>query len=509
MPIRVQPAEIEIPVDDPFANDLLGHREPIEALTTLLGNIEGPCVMAVDSGWGMGKTTFLRMWAQHLKQHGHHVIEFNAWETDFTWDPFFALWSEVSAQFADQPGLGSRRQLTDLAQKLMSLLRSGARGASLGLAVAGESDAAVTAAGISATLKDFEDGADASDHAGEATDRTPFPDSTYAEAKHLLNEFRTTLQDEASSLAGASSGLPLVVFIDELDRCRPPYAIELLETAKHLFSVDHIVFVLCLDRTQLAHSVKAVYGSEFAADGYLRRFFDIDYRLPTPDRSALLRAAMRSSGLVEHIGTRREYEPESWYAAPDFLVEILGLLGLSLRDSLQLMHRLSVIVSSIPRDETVLANAIAVLLALRTIDLEAYRKLLAGTLTDTDAVSALLGESIDRDSGANTTRIFIEGALSACVCVATRDDSTRPDLTMVPMLHGFHEVDEEVSAGKRQHDAESNHAGLVLACVNRLFDPMGGGHKYDLGPLGNNSALQIAMRRTELFPPNFSDSIVG
>ncbi len=56
MPIRVQPAEIEVPENDPFANDLLGWMESIEALTTLLGNIVGPCVMAVGaracSHWG-------------------------------------------------------------------------------------------------------------------------------------------------------------------------------------------------------------------------------------------------------------------------------------------------------------------------------------------------------------------------------------------------------------------------------------------------------------------------
>ena len=58
--------------------------------------------------------------------------------------------------------------------------------------------------------------------------------------------------------------------------------IELLEAAKHFFNVDHIVFVVCLDRAQLAHSVKAVYGACFDAEGYLWRFFDIDYRLPQP-----------------------------------------------------------------------------------------------------------------------------------------------------------------------------------------------------------------------------------
>ncbi len=509
MPIRVQPAEIEIPVDDPFANDLLGRRESIQALTTLLGNVDGPCVMAVDAKWGMGKTTFLRLWGRHLKDEGHHVIEFNAWETDFTWDPFFALWSEISAQFAEQPGLESPGKLSKLARKLLPLLRSGTMGAQIALSIEGQPEAAVTAAGVSATLKDLEDATDATDREREAVDQGPFPEATYAEAKALLKEFRATLREEASSLAGASGGLPLVVLIDELDRCRPTYAIELLETAKHLFNVDHIVFVLCLDQTQLAHSVKAVYGSEFAANGYLRRFFDVDYRLPIPDRSNLLRAAMHSSGLLEHIGTRREYEAESWYAAPEFLVEILGLAILSLRDSLQLVHRLAVIVSSIPPQETVLANPIAVLLALRTVDAELYRRILAGTVTDTDAVSAIVGDSINRERDFNTTRIFLEGALSACVCVATLDDAMRPDLKMVPMLHGYHELNREVDAGNRKPDADSNHAGLVLVNVKRLFDPMGAGRKYDLGPIGNNTALQIAIRRLELFPPTLTDSIVG
>ena len=49
--------------------------------------------------------------------------------------------------------------------------------------------------------------------------------------------------------------------IDELDRCRPSYAIALLEVAKHLFAVDNVVFVLAVNRAGLVHSVKALYGS--------------------------------------------------------------------------------------------------------------------------------------------------------------------------------------------------------------------------------------------------------
>lgn len=58
--IRIQPEMIEIPSGDPFSNDLLDRKTPIEALTNVISNIEGPCVMAVDAPWGMGKTTFMR-----------------------------------------------------------------------------------------------------------------------------------------------------------------------------------------------------------------------------------------------------------------------------------------------------------------------------------------------------------------------------------------------------------------------------------------------------------------
>ena len=77
---------------------------------------------------------------------------------------------------------------------------------------------------------------------------------------------------------------PLIVMIDELDRCRPSFAVEFLETTKHLFAVDQVVFVLAVNRKELAHAVKALYGNDFDADRYLRRFFDIDFRLPEPVR---------------------------------------------------------------------------------------------------------------------------------------------------------------------------------------------------------------------------------
>lgn len=77
----------------------------------------------------------------------------------------------------------------------------------------------------------------------------------------------------------------MIVIVDELDRCRPTYAVELLEIVKHLFNVPGIVFVLGVDRGQLASSAAKVFGTGVDADGYLRRFIDLECALPEPDLS--------------------------------------------------------------------------------------------------------------------------------------------------------------------------------------------------------------------------------
>ena len=79
------------------------------------------------------------------------------------------------------------------------------------------------------------------------------------------------------------SGKKIVFFIDELDRCRPTFAIELLEVIKHLFDIENFVFIISIDKEQLSHSVSTVYGQGMDTIGYLRRFFDLDYRLPSVD----------------------------------------------------------------------------------------------------------------------------------------------------------------------------------------------------------------------------------
>lgn len=100
-----------------------------------------------------------------------------------------------------------------------------------------------------------------------------------------VSDFKSVLSNMAESasincsMTHDTPRSPLYIFIDELDRCRPTFAIELLERIKHFFDVENCKFIIATDKQQLSHSIKAVYGVGFDSERYLRRFFDAEYSL--------------------------------------------------------------------------------------------------------------------------------------------------------------------------------------------------------------------------------------
>ena len=72
----------------------------------------------------------------------------------------------------------------------------------------------------------------------------------------------------------------LIIFVDELDRCKPIYAVRLLERIKHYFDNERITFVFSINTNELQHTIKRYYGENFDACRYLDRFFDLRMSLP-------------------------------------------------------------------------------------------------------------------------------------------------------------------------------------------------------------------------------------
>ena len=254
MKFKVQPADIDISQDDPFREDLLERKSSIEVLTKLTRSIAGPCVIGIDAAWGNGKTTYLRLLHAHLENNNIPVVGFNAWESDYYADPFAAIVTELTEKFQDfedDCDTTLRKRFKTVKKRAKDVMRL--RGSSIfGLLVKE----------IPAVGKPFGEFVEAfmttcADQQMEA----------YKEAKASVESFRESLSDAA--IATGSKDSILVIMIDELDRCRPTYAVELLEVVKHLFSASNVLFVLAVNRKELAHSIRALYGDRFDAEGYL------------------------------------------------------------------------------------------------------------------------------------------------------------------------------------------------------------------------------------------------
>lgn len=488
MAIRIQPPEFEISAKDPFEHDLLGRSESIKALTTTIGSIEGPCVMAVDAGWGMGKTTFLRMWAQHLRNERFPVVEFNAWETDFAQDPFIALTSEIATGLQNLGSTAGRLGGHRLRSAATSIVRA-VPGATARVAVSG-----VPLFG--------------SQLAQELKPKQPSLRQTmvehYDETKAALQAFRNSLAEVADASARDNEGRALVVLVDELDRCRPTYAVELLEAAKHLFSVDRIVFVLCLDRAQLASSVKALYGESFNADGYLRRFFDIDYRLPNPSRAVFIDAALDSvgvfpafNGLQQRLGINNDLRylhplVRTFFTSPQF----------SLRQVRQAIHRLGVIVASSATLSPTTTTFLIVLLLLRTCEPTIYRRLVTGDATDKEAVDALFSHPSLDDARESEAGARAQAVLISCALFASLDRYQIVNRSHLPLLEQ-HERDRADSTPASPNLYAAPIADMVHRWCSTRREQQAD-HKVEFA--SGRQVLNQAVRQLEMFPDGLDEA---
>lgn len=261
----LQVPELEIPLSNPFANDFLNREGAILKLTSLITKVEEPLTLAVNARWGSGKSTFIKMWQLYLQRENVHAININSWITDYSQDPLIPILDELVKYLKSQKTWkGDQQLLDDLWSSAKTYVKHGvAFGVKAATIGAFEGDELVNAAAEAA-----------GNMVGDAFD-------SYAQATEAVKKISTTMQRLV-----ADKDQNIVVFIDELDRCRPSYAIELLERVKHLFQTKGVVFVLSLDKEQLAHSVKAVYGHKFDSQNYLDRFFDVTFDLPEPKYEA-------------------------------------------------------------------------------------------------------------------------------------------------------------------------------------------------------------------------------
>lgn len=226
-------------------------------------------VMALNNEWGAGKTTFLNMWKKYLEENGFTAIYFNAWENDFDTSPLVAIISELQEKI---------NKINEEIPK--NLLKYGSL-------FAKNLIPEITKNIIKKYLH-IDDG-DIFEHiVKSSTEILDAEINNYTNRKQNIRRFKDELTKYIDSNIRKSSK-PLIFIIDELDRCKPTYSVELLEVLKHFFSIDNVVFVLSIDKDQLSNSIKGYFGSEnFDSVDYLRRFIDFEYSLPEPSKEAYI-----------------------------------------------------------------------------------------------------------------------------------------------------------------------------------------------------------------------------
>ena len=273
---------INIPNNDPFENDKLNREPLIENLTKLITDLNQPFVISINSPWGTGKTVFIKMWEQYLKNKNFVTLFFNAWENDFANEPLISLIGEIKGQLAkDQKDNSDLKKCTD------NLLKKGSKIIKQSLPVLSKlliksllKIEDVKELTDSIKLDDFNE--DVGDFVFEKVEKNI---EEYSASRDIQNEFRDVLTNFSKAIIKKEKkNRPIVFFVDELDRCRPDYAIKLLESIKHLFNINNFVFVLAVDRKQIGYSIQTLYGTGMDTEGYLKRFIDINYNLPEPSR---------------------------------------------------------------------------------------------------------------------------------------------------------------------------------------------------------------------------------
>lgn len=276
-----------------YKKDMWGRNVDVRAFVELLNSIEESCSIAIDARWGSGKTFFVKQVkmvldafnvnssqmdeetrdsitlsygqsgnAAEVKLQPQVAVYYDAWANDNDEDPVlslvYAIMQSVNTDFNFKNGVDC-----------LSLI------ASIAEVISGRS---ITA------IREALEKEDPMEHLRSQKD---------LHAK--ISDFLDSVLPER--------GNRLVVFVDELDRCKPTFAVRLLERIKHYFDNDRITFVFSVNATELQHTIKKHYGNDFNATRYLDRFFDIPISLPPIDMDRFYRQIGLDYGgwLYEHI----------------------------------------------------------------------------------------------------------------------------------------------------------------------------------------------------------------
>jgi hypothetical protein len=267
----------KILLDTPSDAPELGFKEIASALAAIIGESDPRFAIGIFGGWGSGKTTLMRTIERKLDPDMVPVW-FNAWRYEREEHLILPLldilrdaldsWAEKADPLGDAAKISTVKKT---ARMVARVLRALATGVSVNFGVPG----VATSLDVKKALDALHEGAT---EEADTDEPRSFYHASFKALSETFNEF-------------TSMGLRVVILIDDLDRCLPLNALEVLESMKLFFDLEGFVFVVGLDQDVVESAIEAKYGGRTAAEGgateasikgrdYIKKIFQVPYTVP-------------------------------------------------------------------------------------------------------------------------------------------------------------------------------------------------------------------------------------
>lgn len=280
--------------DNPTTDDQLGFGETAGVLFDVItGASNLPLTVGVFGGWGSGKTSLMKMAEKRLVDKSIKTVWFNAWKyngKEVIWNAliqtiFYAMKTDPEAERLSR-GQAFRERVVHASKELAKYsAKVGTRFVPGGILREEDVDAVLAALGSSADDELFE----------------------------FVNRFETEFDKLVKEYVGDDGYL--VVFIDDLDRCLPENAIEVMEALKLYLDRSNCVFVVGVEPGIIEEAIRRRYNDNpsLSATEYLEKIVQIPLVVPrTRTKMALSLAAPAGDGTFPQgirklirIGTNR------------------------------------------------------------------------------------------------------------------------------------------------------------------------------------------------------------
>ncbi len=277
----------------------------IQFLNMLESKYSPQNIIAIDAEWGAGKTVFIKeavyLLTERFKRNEIDPtlivdsskipedilpVYFDAWKADYFLSPLLALLYTIVKscgidwgthyEFDKRKALNLLDDIAETGSSMVALVHLGILGICINflLGIASKFIKALNKVDIFSVIKKEE---------------------TFTSSLKKL--FRLILKNDTQRV---------VIFVDELDRCKPDFAVRLLESVKHYFRSPNIIFVFSINMDELQYVVKNYYGDGFDGYRYLDRFFDVRFQLPAIKRREYFRYLINQDSIT-HLRDRVMY----------------------------------------------------------------------------------------------------------------------------------------------------------------------------------------------------------